>query len=131
MDKLASWVSELKSVVLAPLFHNLHEVLNLWVRSVLQHVNHFNKALLILSTRDNQLEDSDSRAALALPELWVGIEAFQHVESLCREVELAHFVAIISNQVQKGQTLIRGLHIDIDVPGQMRLLVHDIAAAKP
>ena len=91
---------------LTPLLHVLHEVVDLRIAHVLKHMNGFNRALLILGTRDKQLEDPDSCTALALLELRVSIEELQHIESLRRELEQAHFVAIISNQIQKGQTLI-------------------------
>ena len=123
-------LSELEAVVLAPLLHDLDEVLNLWVRRILQHVDDLDEPLLVLDSRDDKLEDTDGGAALALPELGVSIEPLEHVEGLDREVELAHLVAVVSDEVEQGQALIGRLHIDINVPGEVGLLVHDVTAAE-
>ena len=74
--------SELEAIVFAPLLHDLDKVFDLRVRSVLQHVNHFDKALLVLGSGNNQLENTDCSSTLALPELRVGIETLQHIECL-------------------------------------------------
>ena len=123
--------SELEAVVLAPLLHDLHEVFDLRVGRVLQHVDDLDEPLLVLDTCDDELEDTDSSATLALPEFRVSIEPLEHVEGLDREVELAHLVAIVGDEIEQGETLVRGLHVDVDVPGKVRFLVHDVAAAKP
>ena len=46
-------------------------------------------------------------------------------------IELAHLVAVVCNQVQEAEGLIRGLHVDVDLPSEMRLLIHDVASAEP
>jgi hypothetical protein len=46
-------------------------------------------------------------------------------------IELAHLVAIVCNQVQEAERLIRGLHVDVDLPCEMGLLIHDVASAEP
>ena len=66
--------SELEAIVFAPLLHDLDKVFDLRVRSVLQHVNHFDKALLVLGSGYHELENADSSSTLALPELRIGIE---------------------------------------------------------
>ena len=93
--------SELEAVVLAPLFHDLDEVLDLRIRSVLEHIDHLDQSLLVLSTSDDKLEDSDGGTTLTLPELRVGIKALEHIKGLHGEVELAHFVAIIGDEVKE------------------------------
>ena len=94
-----SFVSKLKAIILAPFLHNLNEVLNLWVARILEHIDDLDEALLVLSSSYNHLEDSDGGTTLAFPELGVGIQTLEHVEGLDRKVELAHLVAIISDQV--------------------------------
>ena len=123
--------SELETIVFAPLLHDLHEVLDLRIACILKHVDDLDETLLVLSSSHDHLEDSDGGSALALPELRVRVQPLKHIEGLDREVELAHLVAIVSDEVQKRKTLIRSLHINVDVPRQVRLLVHDVAPAKP
>ena len=45
--------------------------------------------------------------------------------------ELAHFIAIVCNQVEETQRLIGSLHVDIDLPSKVWLLIHDVASAEP
>ena len=33
-------------------------------------------------------------------------------------VELAHLVAVVSDQLQQGETLARGLHLEVQLPRQ-------------
>ena len=67
--------SELETVILAPLFHDLDEVLDLRVRRVLEHANDLNESFLVLDTSDDELEDTDCGATFAFPELGIGIKA--------------------------------------------------------
>ena len=67
--------SELEAIVFAPLLHDLDKVFDLRVRSVLEHVDHFDKALLVLGSGHDQLENTDSSSTFALPELRISIEA--------------------------------------------------------
>ena len=66
--------SELEAIVFAPLLHDLDKIFDLRVRSVLEHIDHFYKALLVLGTGYDKLEYTDSSSTLALPELRIGIE---------------------------------------------------------
>ena len=124
-------LSELETIILAPLLHRLDDVLNLRVLGILQHLNYFNKTFLALLSSDNLLEHSDCSSSLTFPELWICVQSLEHVECLHGEVELAHLVAVVSDQVQKRQTLVRRLHIDVNLPSEVRLLVHNVRAAKP
>ena len=123
--------SELESILFTPFLHDLDEVFYLRVRGVLEHVDDIDESLLLLNTGDHELEDTNCGTTLPLPELWVSIKTLQHVKRFRREVELAHLVAVVGDQVQQGQTFIGCLHIDVDVPGEVRLLVHDVGATKP
>ena len=123
--------SELEAIVFAPLLHDLHEVFHLGVRRVLQHVNDLNESFFVFSASDNKLEYSDSGSSLAFPEFGVGIQALKHVKGLHGEVELAHLIAVVGDQVKQRQTFIRCLHVDVDVPSEVWLLVHDVATAQP
>ena len=79
---LGSLKSELEAIVFAPLLHDLDKIFDLRVRSVLEHVDHFYKALLVLSTSNNQLENTDSSSTLAPPELWISIKTLKYIECL-------------------------------------------------
>ena len=74
--------SELEAVVLAPLLHHLHKVLNLGVVSVLKQLDGLDQPLLTFLTGDHQLEDADHGTSLAHPELWIGVKSLEHVEGL-------------------------------------------------
>lgn len=128
---LVSNCSEFEAVVFAPFLHDLDEVLHLWVICVLQKLNDLNQTLLVLLLRDNHLENTNCSTTLTLPELRVRVQPLEHVERLHRVVELAHFVAIVCNQIQQAQTFIARVHIDVDLPSKVWLLVHDISATQP
>ena len=46
-------------------------------------------------------------------------------------IELAHFVAIISDKVKEAQRFIRSFHVNVDLPSEMRFFIHDVAATQP
>ena len=81
-EERRSLKSELEAIVFAPLLHDLDKIFDLRVRSVLEHVDHFYKALLVLSTSYNQLENTDSSSTLALPELWISIKTLKYIKCL-------------------------------------------------
>lgn len=95
--------SKLKSIIFSPFLHYLHEVFDLWVISILKHLNNFNQSLLALFPCYHHLEHSDCCSSLALPELGVWIKSLEHVKGLDRVVELSHLVAVIGDQVQERQ----------------------------
>ena len=72
-EERRSLKSELEAIVFAPLLHDLDKIFDLRVRSVLEHVDHFYEALLVLGTGYNKLEYSDSSSTLAFPELRISI----------------------------------------------------------
>ena len=108
--------SELETIVFAPLLHDLHEVFDLRIARILKHINDFNESLFVLGSRYDHLEDSDGGSTLALPELWICVKPFKNIEGLDGEVELAHLVAVVCDEVQKRKTLVRSFHINVDVP---------------
>lgn len=116
MDRYES-CSELEAIILAPFLHDLHEVLYLRIVRVLQHVDNLDESLLIFCSSHYHLENADGGTTLTFPEFWVSIKSLENIEGLDREVELAHLVAIVSDQIQKRQALIRGLHVNVDIPG--------------
>lgn len=75
-------ISEFEPVVFAPFLHDLNEVLNLWVVSVLEHLNDLDQSLFRLFSRDHHLENSDRRTSLSFPELRVWVESLKHVKCL-------------------------------------------------
>ena len=79
----------------------------------------------------DKLEDSNSGSSLTFPEFWISIKSLEHIKCLDRVVELAHFVAVVGDQVEEGEALIGGLHVDVDLPGEVGFLVHDVRAAEP
>ena len=123
--------SELEAVVLAPLLHHLHKVLDLGVVSILKQLDGLNQPLLAFLTGDHQLEDANRGTSLSLPELWIGVKSLEHVEGLHRVIELSHFVTVVGDQVKQTQTLIRCLHVDVDFPSQVLFFVHDVSATEP
>ena len=96
-------ISELEPVVLAPLLHYLNKVLNLWVIGILEHLYHLNQPLFGLFSSDDHLEDTDSCATFAFPKFGVRVKPLQNVKGLHRMIELAHFITVIGNQIQKAQ----------------------------
>lgn len=123
------YLSEFETVLGSPLLHNLEEVLDLGVVGALQHLHDLNQSFLLLHSGDHHLEHSDRGSTLTFPEFWVRVKSLQNVESFGREVELAHFVGVIGNEVEQGEGLVAGLHVNVDLPGQVGLLVHDVALA--
>ena len=95
-----------EAIVFAPLFHDLYEVLNLGVVGVLEHLDDFNESLVALFASDHHLEDTNCSSALAFPEFGIRVKSFKDVEGLRRVVELAHFVAVVRDQVQQRKGLV-------------------------
>lgn len=93
--------SELEAVVFAPLLHCLHNVFNLRILGIFQHLDNFYQALFVLCTCNHHLENAYSSASLTFPELWIRIESLKHIESFHREIELTHLVAIVCDQVEE------------------------------
>jgi len=101
-----SGVSDFDAVIFAPFLHNLNEIFNLGVVCALEHLNNFDKFLFAFCSCDHHLEDSDGCSALALPKLWVGIKSFKYIKCFNRVIELAHFVGVVGDEVEEGQTFI-------------------------
>ena len=99
-------LSELKPILLAPFFHGLDDVFDLGIISALQAGYDFRQAIVGLDASDHHLEDTDGSAALTLPELRIWVQSLKHIESLYRVKEVAHFVAVIGNQIQQREALI-------------------------
>ena len=124
-------LSEFEAIVLAPLFHDLNKVLNLWVVGVLEHLDHFHQPLFRLFAGHDHLEDSDRRPSLSFPELGVWVQPLEDVECLDGVIEEAHLIAIVGNQVEKTERLIGSFHVDVYLPCKVGFLVHNVAPAQP
>ena len=124
-------VSELESIFFAPLLHYLDNVFHLWVVDALEHLNYILKSFFGFFASNDHLENTDRGTSLAFPELWIRVKTLEDVESFGGVVELAHLVTVISNLIQKRQALIAGLHVDVDLPSEVWLEIHDVAFAEP
>lgn len=124
-------LSEFEAIVLAPLFHDLNKVLNLWVVSVFEHLDHFYQPLFGFFASLDHLEDSYCRTSLALPEFRVRVQSLEDIEGLDGVIEEPHLIAIVCYQVEKTKRLIRGFHVDVDLPCKVRFLIHYVAPAQP
>jgi len=123
--------SKFEAVVLAPLLHDLDDVFAVRVARVLEHLDDFEEAFFALLLGDDHLEYTDCGTTLSFPEFRVGIEALKDIESFDGVVELSHLVAIVGDQVEQGETLVGRFHVDVNFPGEVRLLVHNVATAEP
>ena len=74
-------MSELKSIFFAPLFHDLDNVLNLWVVDALKHLNNILESLFRFFTSYHHLKNTDGCTSLAFPELWIRVKTLEYVES--------------------------------------------------
>ena len=74
-------LSELKPILLAPFLHGLDDVFDLRIISALQAGYDLRKSIIGLDSSDNHLEDTDSSATLALPELRIWVQSLEHIES--------------------------------------------------
>ena len=74
--------SEFETIFFPPFFHDLYEILHLWIACILQHIDNLNEALLILHPGHDKLEDANGGAALPLPKLRIRIQPLQHIERL-------------------------------------------------
>jgi len=124
-------VSELKSIFFAPLFHHLDNVLDLRIVNTLKHLDHILKSLFGFFTSYNHLENSNRCSSFTFPELWIGVKTLKDIESFSWVVELAHLIAVIGNEVQESQALVAGLHVDVDLPSEVWLEIHNVAFAEP
>ena len=93
--------SKFESILFAPFLHDLHEILYLWIVSVLEHLNDLNKSFPLLFAGNNHLEDANCSTSLAFPEFGVWIKSFQDIECFDGIVELTHLIAIIGNQIKQ------------------------------
>jgi hypothetical protein len=118
-------------IVFGPFFYHFDHILHLRIGGVPQDRHNIGKRLTILATRDDRLKDPDAGAALPLPIFRIGIQPFQHVEGLGGVVELAHLVGVVGNELEKGEGLPARLHLEVELPGQPGLAVHDVAAGQP
>ena len=80
--------------------------------------------LLVLLPGHYALEYANTSSAFSLPVFWVRIQPFQHVKRLCSMPEVAHLVTVISYQLQQVKRLGRCLHLQVQLPGLLWLLVH-------
>ena len=99
-------LSEFEAVVFAPLFHDLDEILDLRVVSVLKHLDDFHKSLFRLFASNDHLEYSNGRTSFALPELWIRVKSLKNIEGLHGMIEESHLVTVISYEIEKAQRLI-------------------------
>ena len=77
------------------------------------------------------LKDAHAGAPLPLPILGVRIQPLQHVKGLGGVVELTHLVGVVGYELEEGEGLPAGLHLEVELPGQAALPVHDVAAGQP
>ena len=61
-----------------------------------------------------------------LPQFRVRVESLEYVERFCGVVELPHLVAVVGDELQQTERLCRRLHLQVQLPRQTRLAVHDV-----
>mmetsp|Transcript_15366 Transcript_15366/g.36288 ORF Transcript_15366/g.36288 Transcript_15366/m.36288 type:complete len:258 (+) Transcript_15366:83-856(+) len=122
---------QLDAVFLAPLSHDPKDVLDLWAGGVPQHRHDVLQMLFVFSARNDLLESPHTRAALSVPVLRVRVQALKHVEGLQGVEKVPHLITVVGQELQQTEALVRSLHFHVQIPGQPRLVVHDIAAAQP
>lgn len=70
------------------------------VARVLKHLDYLNELLLVFLPGNNHLKNTNCSTALSFPELRISIEPLKYIKGLDREVELAHLVAVVGDQVE-------------------------------
>mmetsp|Transcript_42623 Transcript_42623/g.90789 ORF Transcript_42623/g.90789 Transcript_42623/m.90789 type:complete len:271 (+) Transcript_42623:75-887(+) len=123
---------EPETVVLRPFLHHLIDhVLRLRVVRATEQVHHLLQLVDGLLVRHRPLEDANSGATLPLPELGIGVQSLEHVESLASVVKLPHLVAVVGDEVEKVEGLVARVHPHVSLPRKRRLIAHDIAPRQP
>lgn len=86
--------------------------------------------VLRLFARQDLLQQPNDGAPFGRPVLFVRVELVQHIECAHRVEEVPHELAVVGDHDQESLVVGRA-HVLVQLPGQLRLAVHNMASCQP